>query len=79
MLLAEDDGQLDASLAHAREATRLRPDSANYHDTLASVHLRRGEFLPALVAAKRATELDPDDQDIRQTLNRALATGPVAP
>ncbi len=47
---------LDDALAHAEKATAAAPDNANYLDTLAEVHFRRGNADKAAVVMARVLE-----------------------
>jgi tetratricopeptide (TPR) repeat protein len=51
--------ELDRALEHALKAVELAPEMAGYFDTLAEVRFRRGERQEALVAIKKALELEP--------------------
>lgn len=54
---------------HARQAVACEPTAANYH-LLAIVCERLDNLEEALTAAKRATELDPNNTSFRETLGR---------
>jgi tetratricopeptide (TPR) repeat protein len=90
-LLATDGRDLDLALSLAREASRLRPQSATL-DTLGLVHLKRGEFERAIDVLEKAVALpgsspttehhlamalsgSGDTERAREILRRALAGG----
>jgi len=54
---AKCDRQLDLALKHARRAVELEPDSEYYWDTLAEVHLRRGDPREAIRCEKKSLRL----------------------
>lgn len=60
--------ELDVALKHALTATKLKPSSAKYADTLAEVYFARGDIQQAVVAAQRAVQLAPRDQRLAKRL-----------
>ncbi len=70
--------ELDEGLAHARRATELVPDVAGYQDTLAEVWFQLGRKDKAVLAQKRAVELDPKKPYYRKQLQRIEAGDPAA-
>ena len=63
------------ALAMARRAAGLSPDNPDVYENLARIHLDRAEPAEALVAARRAFELQPDTARSQLTLARALLAG----
>jgi Flp pilus assembly protein TadD len=70
---------LEDGLAHAREAVKLSPKSAAYHDTLAEVYFQLGKKDLALSHQKKAIALDPKKVYFRKQLKRIEAGNPAAP
>jgi tetratricopeptide (TPR) repeat protein len=62
--------QLDAALAHARQAVKLVPDNAGFLDSLAEIHFQRGERGEALRLMRRCIALAPDRDYYRRQLKR---------
>ena len=62
----EDD---DAGL-HLQEAGRLEPDHAKTHKLRALLEYRRGDVAAAVVHMTRARELEPDDKEAGETVER---------
>ena len=56
---------------HAEAATGYFPKSAAFLDTLAEVHFARGEFKEAVEVEKRAVELEPGWQLMKDNLWRS--------
>ena len=90
-LLATEGSDLDLALSLAREASRLRPESATL-DTLGFVHIKRGEDLKAVDALEKAAAFPGGSPTVyyhlaialgrsgnteraRENLKRALAAG----
>jgi len=69
-LCARSERQLDDALRHARLAVELRPNYAAYVDTLAEAHFRLGDREQAIKFSRRAVELEPDDETLKQQLER---------
>jgi tetratricopeptide (TPR) repeat protein/TolB-like protein len=55
---------LDRALRSARRAVELRPEGSRVYNTLASIHLARGEVAPALAASERAIALNKYDMAV---------------
>jgi tetratricopeptide (TPR) repeat protein len=62
--------RLDDGLVNAREAVRLKPESAGYLDTLAEVLFQRGDRDEAVKVIRRAVELSPKVDYYRKQLER---------
>jgi tetratricopeptide (TPR) repeat protein len=69
---------LDAALGHALRAVELEPGTASFHDTLAEIYFQRGDKEKALVALKKAIELNPKREYYRKQLRRIEAGDPTA-
>jgi tetratricopeptide (TPR) repeat protein len=69
-LSARNDLRLDDALAHAEQAVKLQPEAANYIDTLAEVHFRRGNREKALEFAKQALKLEPRNKHFQTQVER---------
>ncbi len=63
--------RLDEALALAKEAIALVPENANYHATLAEVHLARGEKPAAITAAEAGLILEPKHAVCERVLAQA--------
>jgi tetratricopeptide (TPR) repeat protein len=61
-LCARSQRKLDEALALIEKALVLAPEEAAYSDTLAEVQFQRGDREAAVAAAKKATELAPDNK-----------------
>ncbi len=59
MVLASGDGNLDEALRLARSVVEAQPKAATFHDTLAFVQARRGDFAGAIASLRTAVELEP--------------------
>jgi tetratricopeptide (TPR) repeat protein len=70
--------QLDRGLKHARMATTLAPEAANFLDTLAEIHFQRGEKSKAIAAAKKAVKFAPTNPYFAAALKRIEAGDPDA-
>ena len=60
MFMANCRRDLDMALKHAKKATELEPDNANYLDSLAEVHFRKGDRETALRLMKKCIEMKAD-------------------
>lgn len=69
-LAARNDRRLDDALTHAQEAVRLRPEAANYLDTLAEVHFRRGDRDEAVILTRQLIEREPQNKHFQEQLRR---------
>src|SRR5262249_27722430 len=78
-LAARCRGDLAAALEHARQATKLAPRQAGYHDTLAEVYFQRGEAERALETIGRGLELEPKNTYFVQQKRRFQAGDRDAP
>lgn len=61
---------LEAAHRYAQEATRLAPKVASYYNTLALIDFRRGDYLQAEKAIRKALELDPENPNYQQGLKQ---------
>ena len=61
---------LEAARGYAQEAIRLDPNVASYHNTLALIDFRRGDYLQAEKAIRKALELDPENPNYQQGLKQ---------
>ncbi len=68
--------KLDLGLEHAREAVRLKPESANHMDTLAEIYFQRGERNNAIETAKKALALEAYQAYYHRALKRIRAGQP---
>ena len=60
------------ALEHLRRAIELKPELANAHVWIGSVHLQLGEIDKGIAALQTALTLEPDNPDAHQTLARAF-------
>ncbi len=67
-MLAAQGKDLPRALQLAEKATKARPNDANYFDTLAFVHERRGQHDQALAAIRNAIRLEPNNDRWRKRL-----------
>jgi len=67
MMLIRDEARLDEALALAKAAVAAHPDNPNYHDTLALVHLGRGELDAAAAAIDKAIRMEPSNSGWAET------------
>lgn len=70
---AERRQNLDAALDWAKRAVAADPDMAEFHDTLGSVYLARGDAGAAIAAYRKATSLAPKNAAFYYGLGEALA------
>jgi tetratricopeptide (TPR) repeat protein len=61
-IATESEWDLDLALKYARRAVKLSDGSPNILDTLAEVHILRGEKKPALKAINKALKKNPGDE-----------------
>ncbi len=71
---AEEGQELDLALKLAQKAVSIKPKAA-YLDTLAYVHLKRGELDQAEQQIRRVLELEPDTEVYKKRLEEILAAG----
>jgi tetratricopeptide (TPR) repeat protein len=69
---------LESAQEHALKAVALVPDNAGVLDTLAEVYFQRGDKEKAIVAQKKAVELEPKRAYFRKQLKRIEAGDPAA-
>ena len=61
---------LETARRYAAEAIRLNPNVASYYNTLALIDFRRGDYLQAEKAIRKALALEPDNQNYQQGLKQ---------
>ena len=61
---------LETARRYAQEAIRLDPNVASYYNTLALIDFRRGDYLQAEKAIRKALELDPENPNYQQGLKQ---------
>ena len=61
---------LEVARRYAREAIGLDPNVATYYNTLALINFRRGDYLQAEKAIRKALELDPENPNYQQGLKQ---------
>ena len=64
------DADLEAARRYTQEAIRLNPNVATYYNTLALIAFRRGDYLQAEQAIRKALELDPENPNYQQGLKQ---------
>ncbi len=69
-LLARCNRRLDEALRRAEKAVNLAPNNASYLDTLAEVRFRMGDRESALRYSRRAVDLRPGYEPLREQLQR---------
>ena len=67
---AKPAGTLEAARRYAQEAIHLDPNVASYYNTLALIDFRRGAYLPAEQAIRKALELEPKNRNYQQGLKQ---------
>ncbi len=68
--LAINNFRLDDALRLAQKATKLAPQDANIWDTLGEVYARRGNYLEAVNAEKKAVSLSGGNKEFQGKLER---------
>ena len=63
---------LEAARRYAQEAIRLDLNVATYYNTLALIEFRRGDYLEAEKAIRKALKLDPENPNYHQGLKQIL-------
>ena len=69
-LSAKNSVDLEASRRYAQKAIHLDPNVASYYNTLALIDFRRGDYLQAEKAIRKALELDPENPNYQQGLKQ---------
>ena len=71
-LSAKNSVDLEAARGYAQEAIHLDPNVASYYNTLALIDFRRGDYLQAEKAIRKALELDPENPNYQQGLKQIV-------
>ena len=69
--MLEDQGQIDAAIAHYERALELEPDFVEAHSNLGLAHQTRGEITRAVEHFQQALEIRPDYAPARINLEQA--------
>jgi tetratricopeptide (TPR) repeat protein len=72
-LYAESDTNLDRALELAQNATRQRPDSAEFNHTLGTIYMKKGLTPSAVRAHQMSVKADPANIEYRYSLALAYA------
>ncbi len=67
---AKRNVKLKAAADYAQTAIRLNPNVASYHNTLALISYRKGEYRIAEAAIRKAIELDPKNPNYKEGLKQ---------
>ena len=71
-MLGRKGAETSAVVAELREAVRLRPDSADFHNTLGLVLIQAGDDAAGIASLREAVRLAPDFAEARANLGAAL-------
>ena len=71
-MLGRKGAETSAVVAELREAVRLRPDSADFHNTLGLVLIQAGDDAAGIASLREAVRLAPDYAEARANLGAAL-------
>ena len=71
-LSAKNSVDLEAARGYAQEAIHLDPNVASYYNTLALIDFRRGDYLQAEKAIRKALKLDPGNPNYQQGLKQIV-------
>jgi tetratricopeptide (TPR) repeat protein len=74
-IYAETGGNLDKALQLAQDAVRLKPDSADYNDTLGWVYLKKDLHSQAINAFQTSVKLNPRSPEFHYHLGLAYLRG----
>ena len=69
-ICAKCSRNVDESLQHALDATRLRPGNSSYLDTLAEIYFLQGKKKEAIELAEKCIQIDPTKIHYRRQLER---------
>ena len=72
-LAARCGRRIDVAFEHATKAVALAPHNGSYLDTLAEVHFCQGDRESAIRYSKRAVQLSPDRDALREQLSRFIS------
>ncbi len=64
--------KLKTAAAYAQTAIRLNPNIASYHNTLALIAFRKGDYQTAETSIRKAIELDPKNRNYQEGLKQIL-------
>lgn len=64
--------QMDKATSYARTAIRLEPNSASFHNTLALIAFRKGDYTTAEKSIRTAISLEPENQNYQEGLKEIL-------
>src|SRR6185436_20705054 len=71
-MLGRKGAETSVVVAELREAVRLQPDSADFHNTLGLVLIQSGEDAAGIASLREAVRLAPDYAEARANLGAAL-------
>ena len=66
------EANLETARHYAQKAIHLDPNVARYHNTLALIDFRRGDYLQAEKAIRKALALEPENKNYQQGLSQIL-------
>lgn len=64
--------KLSAAASYAQTAIRLNPNIASYHNTLALIAFRKGDYRTAETSIRKAIKLDPKNRNYQEGLKQIL-------
>lgn len=64
--------KLSAAASYAQTAIRLNPNIASYHNTLALIAYRKGDYRTAETSIRKAIKLDPKNRNYQEGLKQIL-------
>lgn len=66
------EARLETAAGYAQTAIRLNPKVASYYNTLALIAFRRGAYIQAETAIRKAVELEPENLNYQEGLKQIL-------